>query len=260
MKPNTIAEYIEWAKTELKFDFNEGANKNRFDANLTSILNSIDSSDFLKEFDNTVFSWSEEYRKTFGSDLFFENAQLKFQKKSYDSIIDKTFRINVLWNKKFPDPPDKGWLTLDNIYKGLNDLVRSYLVCKFLDGPDFAARKLNEYCKSINLENYYYSQQRDEGYYAFHSYTTFKVSILDTEWQSVPTSVRIEIQFTTQLQDLLKNFTHQYFEETRLASSAPDNKWKWDIKSNRFKASYMSHTLHLLEAIIVELRDNSKTV
>jgi hypothetical protein len=37
----------------------------------------------------------------------------------------------------------------------------------------------------------------------------------------------------------------------------PDRgKWKWEFESSRFKVGYLSHTLHLLESVILEARNN----
>ena len=92
--------------------------------------------------------------------------------KPFKSVIDKSFRFNVLWNKKFPVEPQKyGWTTPDNIYSNINDLVRTCLVCKFIDGPDFLIKKLQEFSKTRGRACKTYSQSREEGYYAHHFYT-----------------------------------------------------------------------------------------
>jgi hypothetical protein len=63
---------------------------------------------------------------------------------------------------------------------------------------------------------------------------------------------------TTQLQEVLRGLTHTFYEEQRATESRKTSKWKWEVRTNRFRVSYLSHTLHLLEAIILEARDEMK--
>jgi hypothetical protein len=66
--------------------------------------------------------------------------------------------------------------------------------------------------------------------------------------------VEFEIQLTTQMQEVLRDLSHSFYEEKRL-SQDDDRQWKWDHKSALFRSSFMGHTLHLLEGVIVELRE-----
>ncbi len=69
--------------------------------------------------------------------------------------------------------------------------------------------------------------------------------------------MNLEIQVTTQLQEILGDLTHPYFQISRIDPNSPDRKWKWETDSNRFRSAYMCHTLHLLEAIMIDLRDKN---
>jgi ppGpp synthetase/RelA/SpoT-type nucleotidyltranferase len=175
--------------------------------------------------------------------------------KPYASAVDKSFRVNVLWNENFPEPPKKGWVTTDNLHYYFNDTIRCCVVCKFIDGPRFVTDKLMLYAKNIGLERRRYSQERDDGYYAYHYYVKFPVKTVDRNWQEVESDIEVEIQITTQLQDILRSLTHNFYQANRLTPDDDSSKWKWDFKSNRFRVSYLSHTLHLLESIILESRN-----
>jgi hypothetical protein len=105
-----------------------------------------------------------------------------------------------------------------------------------------------------------YSQQRDEGYYAHHYYAFFDVPIVNPEWTSTTAKMSLEIQVTTQLQEILGDITHPYFQRSRIDPRVKDNNWKWEIGTNRFRSAYMAHALHLLEAIIIDLRKDSKSM
>jgi ppGpp synthetase/RelA/SpoT-type nucleotidyltranferase len=183
-------------------------------------------------------------------------SNLKLVKKPYESAIDKSFRINALWNDGFPNEPKKGWVTPRNLHFYFNDGIRSYLVCRFIDGPRFIAEQLTNYAKSLGLKSRFYSQERDEGYYAYHFYVTINVYFIDESFKKVNSEIEIEIQLTTQLQEVLKSLIHEFYQANRLKQSS-NSKWKWEYKTNRFRVGYISHALHLLESIIVEIRDGS---
>lgn len=123
----------------------------------------------------------------------------------------------------------------------------------------FIAKQLGKYAKSLGLKSRFYSQEREEGYYAYHFYVTIEVPFLDESFKKINSEIEIEIQLTTQLQEVLKELTHQFYQVNRLRSDN-NSKWKWNYKTNGFKLSYVSHTLHLLESIIIEIRDNKTDV
>lgn len=251
-------DYLEWMKKEKGYDFKSTENINRFNTNIRSIQSTIVDSSIVREIENKLSEWASEYEMNTHSSLFMQEPLLQFISKPYESVIDKTYRINALWNKGFPGtPPNKGWITPENVFSRINDLIRTCLVCKFIDGPKILTEKLASYCECVKTKYKYYTQERDEGYYAYHFYLLCDAEVLDAKWNSVGTVVSAEIQLTTQLQDVLKNLTHQYFESARLEPKSTDSKWKWEVGSNRFRSAYMCHTLHLLEAIILDLRDKN---
>ncbi|HWS86806.1 MAG TPA: hypothetical protein VN282_07570 [Pyrinomonadaceae bacterium] len=255
-KPSTLEEYFEWAKANLSVDFTDTTLENLYKANLNNAVNAISESEFYNGIDAKLAEWSEEYYRDTKSQLLMDTSGLTLLKKPYSSAVDKSFRHNVLWNRRFPDEPRRGWITPDNFFSTLNDAIRSMLVCKFIDAPNFLISKLKSYADERRLPHRSYSQERDEGYYAFHFYAKFKIELLNKEWKQQEKDVDFEIQLTTQLQDILKNLTYPLYRQTRIMPEDDKAKWKWEYGTNRFRAGYLSHTLHLLEAIIVELRED----
>lgn len=73
--------------------------------------------------------------------------------------------------------------------------------------------------------------------------------------RNLDTEMMVEVQLTTQLQEVLYDLTHGLYEELRIKIEEPIAPWQWDYSSPRFKPSYMGHTLHMLEAIILEVRN-----
>lgn len=255
LKPINLDEYHGWAKENLSSDFSSSKIERLYETNLTNIYNAITEHNFFVFFSSQASRWQEEYNQKTCSVLFMGSNEPKLVKKPYESAIDKTYRVNVLWNKNFPNEPKKGWVNHQNIFTQFNDLVRGTLVCRFIDGPAFMAKKIAEYAKEHNLQCRKYSQERDDGYYAYHVYVLFSAKIFDMEWNEENVQVEAEIQITTQLQEVLKDLTHKFYEKQRISLDKDTSKWKWDFASSRFKVGYLSHTLHLLESIILETRE-----
>lgn len=134
-------------------------------------------------------------------------------------------------------------------------------MCKYIDGPRLLAERLDERAKQLDLDSGYSSKQRDGGYYAYHFYVKIPMELntvepSDMTFSSTWVDLKVEIQLTTQLQEVLYDITHRFYQHSRDKRSEDPDAWKWDVTSSRFRAGYMGHTLHLLEAIIAELRDN----
>jgi len=97
-------------------------------------------------------------------------------------------------------------------------------------------------------------EAREEGYYAAHCYPRFEINIPTLSWVTEATSVEFEIQVTTQLQDVIRNLTHDYYELRRSRKTIPDMKWQWDYKGPEFVPNYLGHILHYVEGMIMEVR------
>ena len=68
--------------------------------------------------------------------------------------------------------------------------------------------------------------------------------------------VSIEIQITTQLQEVIKKLLHKYYEERRKRIEKPSVKWQWDYKSDEFSTNYLGHILHYVEGMIMDIRES----
>jgi ppGpp synthetase/RelA/SpoT-type nucleotidyltranferase len=256
--PTNVSEYKIWTKQGLNVDFDSEKSVNLYSTNVNIAQLAIEQHQFFAELHQQLSKWDAAYQKKMHSPLLMNREPVKLFKKTYESAVDKSFRRNVLWNAKFPSEPEGGWITPALLYRIFNDLVRTTIVCRFIDGPEFLVSKLTEFATKLKLKSKYYSQERDEGYYAYHFYVFIPVNLLDAEFKEFAHDMEVEIQITTQLQDVLKSLTHKFYEVERLKSEKKTSKWKWDYNSNSFKVSYLSHTLHLLEAIILESRNSVK--
>jgi len=255
-KPKDVKEYLEWAKNNLDTSFDDQKTESVYDTNMNNIFNSVSEHQFFVGFSNISKDWQKEYEVKTKTALFMDNEEPKLLIKPFESTVEKTYRFNILWNREFPQQPDQGWVDQHTIYTHLNDLVRGSLVCRFIDGPAFVADSIENYAKGLGLESRQYTQERDDGYYAYHVYVKFPVSIFNLDWERFDVLIEIEIQITTQLQEVLRSLTHKFYESQRLKDTSDDGKWKWEFSSSKFKVGYLSHTLHLLESVILESRDS----
>jgi hypothetical protein len=97
-----------------------------------------------------------------------------------------------------------------------------------------------------------------EGYYAVHLYFTDEYEIPRIDWDTEKCKISFEIQITTQLQEVIKNLLHKYYERRRIEFEPTDQKWQWDFRSLEFSTNYLGHILHYVEGMIVDIREKQK--
>lgn len=254
--PRTLESYYPWAVEHLESTFLDPAVANMYRANMASIKTTVEKHEFFQKLNDKSGQWCEEYTQKTDSQLFTSDSVPTFVTKPFESAIDKSFRFNVLWNENFPEQPKDGWITTTNLVVSFNDVIRGCLVCKYVDGPKYVTEKLSEFASSLALKHRFYSQERDDGYYAYHFYVKIPVNLLNIDFTSYEAEVEVEIQVTTQLQEVLRSITHKFYEKERSVDTEDVDKWKWNFESGKFKVGYLSHTLHLLESIILESRNS----
>ena len=177
--------------------------------------------------------------------------------KPFSSAIDKLYRSNILYNRQFPEPPRSGWIEPPELYEKIEDLIRTRLVCKYMDGPRFVCEALMRRCRQAGIDSKFRELSTEAGYYAWHFYVRIPVELMLEAASVVEKSMWVEIQITTQLAEVITALTHEFYEARRSAGPAPkDNDWKWDASSQGFRSAYLGHGLHLLEGIIQNLKDD----
>lgn len=260
MKPKpTFNEYPEWAKATLGVAY-EKSQQNLYEACLRGARDH--ASTLLRPLGETILtSVTEKYRRETGSELLMPTTlaeAFELHIKPFASAVDKSYRQNVNWNDNWDGPPDDGWVTPDNWLTRFNDTVRTSLICKYLDGPRFLALEIEAWAAENGIKCRFYSQQKEVGYCAYHVYLFPRVALLDVNWGDHEAELSVEIQLSTQLQEVMRALTHEHYEKDRISSHKTDEAWQWQHTSDVFRARYISHTLHLLEGIILELRDSRK--
>lgn len=264
-KPKTIEEYKAWALENLSIDYDSSTLVQRHRMNIASMKDSIRDDEFLDALRKHIDSIADEYKLTFKAELFAGNPSLDFQEKPFQSIIEKSFRFNCVFNRNFPSPPMlrknasiekiKEFVHPNNWYSLIDDLQRCTIVCNYFDGPEFVSDRLSRFCEERGVKFRTFSHQKDTGYYAYHFYLQINSLIAKINGDTNEEPITLEIQISTQFQEYLKALSHTLYENSRVIEFEDKDSWKWMGNDSKFRISYLGHTLHLIEAMIVELRD-----
>jgi hypothetical protein len=261
-KPKNIDEYKEWLKEERSIESLD-IHKTYYESVTNIIKSDFAESACWKELTNNFIEYNDRYFIHKGYPLFTSEYCVpgynpKLLIKPFDSFLLKTFRINVINNELWPNPLIEGWVLPDNWYTKINDIIRTCLIVKYLDGVDYLINIIQTICGSLNLSCNSHLEAREEGYYAAHLYTKNEFEVPCLSWDTNKITVSIEIQITTQLQEVIKTLLHKYYEERRKSIIEEDTKWQWNYKSDEFAANYLGHILHYIEGMIMEIREKQK--
>ena len=255
-KPENIFEYKKWLQEKHNVAVTSQT-KTYYESVVNIIKSQIEASSYWLELKSNLIEYNDQYALSTKYPLLSQ-MDLQLQIKSFDSFLDKTFRINVIHNRNWPDPPNYGWILENNWFTKINDIIRSLIVVKYLDGVDFLLKQFEALCTNCGLESAKRLEARDDGYYAAHFYLKNIVEIPTPEWITIKVPFQVEIQITTQLQEVIRKLLHSYYENKRKMPYSPDQSWKWDYASNEFSATYLGHILHYIEGLIVQTREGQK--
>ena len=258
--PRNIDEYKKWLKEQHNISLDKKLEK-YYDTATIYVKNNFLNSELWKNLIVNLKEFNDEYRiESKGYFLLLEPPEtINLFIKPFNSLVDKSFRKNILKNKNFHEPPSNGWILPDNWFARINDIFRTTIVVKYLDGVEYILKKLRSYfeekcgkkCKS-------HLEAREEGYYAAHLYFKNELEIPSIDFDTEIIEMSIEIQITTQLQELIRMLLHKYYEEKRLKKPSEVGKWQWDYKSNEFATNYLGHILHYIEGMIMDIREKIK--
>lgn len=115
-RPASIDQYLDWAKANIGSDFSDQKAKSIYDVNLQSFFNTFAQHLFFAGLPRRLEEWRDEYQNEKNSRLFMEQTPPELLLKPYDSAVEKSFRVNILWNDNYPEPPKHGWVTTENLY------------------------------------------------------------------------------------------------------------------------------------------------
>lgn len=174
--------------------------------------------------------------------------------KSFESLTSKVYRLSIPQNRKYPLAPHGAWITTNNLFDRINDCIRTQVVCAYADGALALAQNIAEGLIAAGIRAEVVPEGREEGYHAIHLYAQFPVTVLSMDFAQQPSTITVEIQFRTKLQAVLYELTHLLYEGKRENKIERDSAWKWKIDAPRYMATYLGHTLHLIEGVLVQVR------
>lgn len=254
-KPKDIDEYKRWLKDEHDVSISQQT-RTYYETVTNGIRNDFEESDFWIQLAENLREFNDQYHIDTGYPLFIPNFEPQLYIKSFDSFLLKTFRKNILENKNWPDNPTNGWLLPNNWYSRTNDIIRTLFIAKYLDGVEFIIGKIESFCKERDAKCKAFLEAREEGYYAAHLYTAQEFEIPKPDWDTEVVSISVEIQITTQLQEVIRTLLHKYYGEKReRIKRKDDTKWQWDYKSEEFATNYLGHIIHYVEGMIMGIRE-----
>lgn len=253
------AEYFSEHGVRLGFPDPLEGGKRTYDFNLTSARNNLQLDRLMTELVQFLVDLAGGYANGRPELLYtgVKPGDLQILSKPYGSMLTKVYRVNCVQNRNFPAPPKAGFVSHSSIYSHdkMNDLLRTRLVCKYMDGPQFVVTGLSRFCERKGLQFRSHPMHSDTGYHAWHCYIRISVDIA-VEGGIEARDIWLELQVTTQLAEVIAGLTHGLYQADRVQSarSASDD-WRWDPRSQQFRSAYLGHTLHLLEGIIQTFRD-----
>lgn len=264
-KPSNIQEYKQWLKGNHDVEITDRI-VNNYNSATDKMKQQFLQSVFWKQLGDNILEYNDEYYLQTGyallQDTHLPDILVKHLPdilvKPFDSFLLKTFRKNILENNDFPKPPIEGWILPENWYSRINDILRTLIVVKYLDGVEFIIGKIKSLCEQIGRDFQGTFEAREVGYYAVHLYTNEEFEIPRMDWDTVKVITTIEIQITTQLQEVIRKLLHKYYEERRALPVDTERMWQWDYRSDEFSTNYLGHILHYVEGMIMEIREKER--
>lgn len=255
-KPEDIKDYLIWL-SECHHKKVDGSTRTYYKGVSHTIKNEFFKSDLWSEICNSLKVFDQKYKIETSYDLLYNINPPELLIKTYDSYLSKTYRKNIINNKNYPEKPSEGWVFPEEDFSKINDIVRTSISVKYLDGVEFIISEIREICKKHEAKFTEYYEAREEGYYAAHCYIYQDIEIPKKNWDTRNINIRIEIQITTQLQEIIKTLLQKYYEEKRQLLKPPDIKWQWDYKGDEFATNYLGHILHYVEGMIMDIRERN---
>lgn len=261
-RPFELSSYIIWLQEYLGIGFDDRFPE-YYVSVCTKIRDNISKSNIWNEIIRNLKELDAQYRRSHNNFplLAHPNQPLELLIKPYNSMLKKTFRMNVINNNNWPNPPrEEGWINPYECFECIDDIIRTSVVVKYLDGVKHLADDISKLASNLSIGSTVELKAKEEGYYAAHIYVSHVEEIPNIAWDTRKTEMLFEIQIRTQVQDLIRRLLHTYYSEHRLSKSEQKDIWQWDYKSDEFATSYIGHIIHYIEGKIVEIRDSQSEI
>ena len=215
----------------------------------------LEKSSFWDLVCKNVNEYNDEYFGKYETELLKARKAPVIETKPGDSFVEKVYRENCIDNGRFPREPRKGWVTPDNWFSKIDDILRSTIVVRYLDGIEYVATRLEKLCSDESkLKGRCRYLAKREGYYAAHLYFNMEFEIPGMKWDTQKVVSPVEIQVTTQVKEVIKDLIHPYYAEGRVRRYSKEDLWPWRYESPEFARNYLGHIVHYVEGVMVGIR------
>ena len=269
-------DYTAWYEDRFQDDLDAGRAEHWYEVVTDSGLRRLMCAPFWQSLQAHLRSWDVAFQAEHeGYSLFGLIQQPKeIQSKTFESVINKSYRLNILENTNWPQPPEcltqtdaviepddpKYWFGPHNWLTHFPDIFRTRFVTTYFDGVAYLtneiknlATEITDHVPEIELK------ASLDGYHASHIWVYYNLNTLDYDNRDALSSqVRLELQVTTTIQATIINMLHSVYQHWRL--TGPPRNWEWDHESPAFAINYLASTLHYLEGMIVVARDQRRAV
>ena len=271
----TYEEYVEWYRYSLEDDLEAGSAELWYQRVTDAGAHELETSGFWQTLQESLKTWNTEFQAAHAGYSLFDAAQQPNQihKKTFASVLNKSFRWNVLENTKWPHPPGRSpstaskseerdrhdpqwWFGPHNWLADFPDIFRTRLTTNYFDGVLYLARRIEEVAEQTTVAPPKLRLRASlEGHYAAHLSFYHRLETHDYDHgDPVSVPVSLEIQITTTIQSTISEMLHRVYEDWRVNGPPPD--WEWDHENPAFSVNYLGSTLHYLEGMIVAARDS----
>lgn len=175
-KPKNPRDYILWWNENFDTKIDLAATK-LYDDLSTLAKYQFEHSDEYQELIRQLHNYDAEYRHIYGYDLLMKRPEeLKLDIKEWIKFRSKVWRKNVVYNLNWDEEnwnsedcqPDGRWVTPDNWFEKIHDIVRTRIVVKYFDGVGFLLDKMYNHFIDCSCQCVPDWEAREEGYYAAH--------------------------------------------------------------------------------------------
>lgn len=265
-KPKNPDDYITWWNEN--FDTHIDLDAIRLYDDVSKLVKyEFENSDGYIKFIHQLYNYESEYRRSSGGyDLLMKKPEeIELCTKEWENFISKVWRSNVVHNTNWKVEnwnhgdcrPNKDWITPDNWFEEIHDIVRARIVVKYFDGVKILLDKMHTHFKDCGCECEPDWEAKEEGYYAAHL-NVIRDYELPVGLKIQRKRICVEIQVTTQMKDVITALTHKYYERKRESLELPDVKWQWDYKCDEFSPNYIGHILHYIEGAVMQIRNRGQ--
>lgn len=220
--------------------------------NCTRWAEEVSVSPFWAEAKIQLDQWRSEYKQETGADLLSQVGLPSFCGKSAESIKRKLIRHCRSEADYVQKALPKGGPPIPR----LGDLVRTRVVCRYIDGVEFLTSKFEHLAYNMQLKPTRRREGRLEGYFAQHLIVDAEV-IFRFGGSSELARIVCEVQVASELATRMWEASHPLYEFSREEEKPPED-WQWNANDPRFIANQLGHMIHLADGLLVQLRRATK--